>query len=95
MYFCGVSSVVYVHLSLPSMQFQEWIALNISQMKRKRSTDFSTQMGGSNSEGMQRLIPFPSVALMASEGSAAKHKMLIQSLKLPIFSGIQVQGKAA
>lgn len=72
------------------MQFQEWMLLNISQMKMKRFADFSTPMGGSNSEGMLWLIPFPSVALMASEGSAAKHKTLIQFLKLPIFSGIQV-----
>lgn len=77
------------------MQFQEWIVLNISQMKMNRLTDFSTQMGASNSEGMQCLIPFPSVALMASKGSAAKHQTLIQSLKLLIFSGIQVQDKVA
>lgn len=62
-------------------------SLNISQMKMKRFADFLTQLGGSNSERMLWLIP--SVALMASKGSAAKHKALIQFLKRLIFSDIQ------
>lgn len=46
--------------------------------------------GGCSSERMQWLIPFPSVSLMGSEGSAAKHRTPIQFLNLLIFSGIQI-----
>lgn len=52
-------------------------------------------LGGSNSEKKQWLIPFPRVALMEFEGSAAKHKTLIQFLNFLISSGIQIRDKAA